>query len=98
MSGEKIVQSLCLRKKILKASRGLKKYSRIEKFSHLLPPVISNGPSLAWGDTKHLLPTSFRVALVCNFPALGSLYASRVDFETVRTESYMCGCCRILVL
>ena len=72
-------------KKILKASRGLKKYSRIEKFSHLLPPVISIGPSLTLGDTKHfILPTSFRVALVCNFPALGSLYASRVDFETVR--------------
>jgi len=44
------------------------------------------------------VPTSFRVALVCNFPALGSFYASRVDFETVRTQSYMCGCCRILVL
>ena len=53
MSGEKIVQSLCLRKKILKASRGLKKNSRIENFSHPLPPVISNGPSLTWGDTKH---------------------------------------------
>ena len=47
---------------------------------------------------KCVLPTSFRVALVFNFPTLGSLYASRVDFETVRTESYMCGCCRILVL
>ena len=34
---------------------------------------------------KCVLPTYFRVALVCNYLALGSLYASRVVFKTVRT-------------
>ena len=59
MSGEKNVQSLCLRKKILKASRGLQKNSRIESFSHPLPPVICNDSSLTWGDTEHLFKNAY---------------------------------------
>ena len=49
-------------------------------------------------NTLKVLPTSFRVALVCNFPALCSLYASRVGFETVRIFIIICGYFRILVL
>ena len=48
---------------------------------------------------KCVLPTSFRVALVCNHPALCSLYASRVGFETVRTLIYVVAfayyCCTL---
>ena len=58
-------------------------------------------PRLSWislygvilNTLKCILPTSFRSALVCNYPALCSLYASRVGFETVRI--LMCGCFRI---
>ena len=63
-------------------------------------------PRLSWislygvilNTLKCVLPTSFRVALVCNYPALCSLYASRVGFETVRILIIICCCFRILVL
>ena len=56
------------------------------------PPRGIQNPRLSWislyvvilNTLKRVLPTSFRVALVCNYPALCSLYASRVGFETVR--------------
>ena len=51
------------RKKLLKASRGLQKNSRIENFSHPLPPVISNDPSLTLGDTKHFLKNAYYLHL-----------------------------------
>ena len=75
-------------KKILKGSRGLKKKIHSSKIFHtpslrlflMVRPL--HGAIL--NTLKFVLPTSFRVALVCNFRALGSLYASRVDFETAR--------------
>ena len=82
------MQSLCLRKKNPEGKSGLKKNIHASKNFHtsslrlflLVRPL--HGAIL--NTLKCVLPTSFRVALVCNFPALGSLYASRVDFETVR--------------
>ena len=63
-------------------------------------------PRLSWislygvilNTLKCVLPTSFRAALLCNYPALCSLYASRVGFETVRILIIICCCFRILVL
>ena len=50
-------------------------------------------PRLSWislygvllNTLKCILPTSFRVALVCNYPALCSPYACRVGLKTIRT-------------
>ena len=65
-------------------------------------------PRLSWislygvilNTLKCVLPTSFRVALVCNYPALCSLYASRVGFKTVRilicVVAFACLCCSIV--
>ena len=61
--GKKSVQSLCLRKKNPEGKSGLTKNSRIENFSHPLPPVISNDPSLTWGDTKHFLKNAYYLHL-----------------------------------
>ena len=75
MSGEKIVQSLCLRKKNPEGNSGLKKKIHSSKIFHtpslrlflMVRPL--HGAIL--NTLKCVLPTSFRVALVCNFPALG---------------------------
>ena len=74
MSGEKIVQSLCLRKKNPEGKSGLKKNSRIENFhtpSLRLFLMVRPLHGAILNTLKCVLPTSFRVALVCNFPALG---------------------------
>ena len=85
MSGEKNCAKLVLQEKNPESKSGLKKKFAHRKF--FTPPPLMARPlhgAILNFKMRITVPTSFRVALVCNFPALGSLYASRVDFETAR--------------